>query len=111
MSKYAEEPLSFDGLKTVPIVERGGKVRVEHFAQPYQKGDGVARLLDSMPKLLAADAFRGVVDALQITRPAWISFLDRPPRIARRFARRARSREWNVRAEQRIDLCWISHRF
>jgi hypothetical protein len=65
MSKYAEEPLSFDGLKTVPIVERGGKVQVEHFAQPYQKSDGVARLLDSMPKLLAADAFRGVVDALR----------------------------------------------
>ncbi len=65
MSKYAEEPLSFAGLKTVPIGERGGKVQIEHFARPYQKGDGVARLLDSLPKLLAADAFRGVVDALR----------------------------------------------
>ncbi len=65
MSKYAEEPLSFVGLKTVPIGERGGKVQVDHFARPYQKGDGVARLLDSLPKLLAADAFRGVVDALR----------------------------------------------
>ena len=65
MSKYAEEPLSFDGLKTVPIGERGGKVQIEHFARPYQKGDGVARLLDSLPKLLAADAFLGVVDALR----------------------------------------------
>ena len=65
MSKYAEEPLSFDGLKTVPIGERGGKVQVEHFARPYQKGDGVARLLDSLPKLLAADAFRSVIDALR----------------------------------------------
>jgi hypothetical protein len=65
MSKYAEKPLSFDGLKTVPIAERGGKVQVEHFAQPYRKGDGVARLLDSLPKLLAAEAFRGVIDALR----------------------------------------------
>ena len=65
MSKYAEEPLSFDGLKTVPIGERGGKVKMEAFARPYQKGEGVARLLDSLPKLLAADAFRGVVDALR----------------------------------------------
>src|SRR6202790_528701 len=65
MSKYAEEPLSFAGLKTVPIGERGGKVQIEHFARPYQKGDGVARLLESMPKLLAADAFRGVIDALR----------------------------------------------
>ena len=65
MSKYAEEPLSFDGLKTVPIGERGGKVNVDQFARPYQKNDGVARLLESMPKLLAADAFRGVIDALR----------------------------------------------
>ena len=64
MSKYAEKPLSFGGLKTVPIGERGGKVQIEHFARPYQKGDGVARLLDSLPKLLAADALRGVIDAL-----------------------------------------------
>lgn len=65
MSKYAEQPLSFAGLKTVPIGERGGKVQIGHFARPYQKGDGVARLLDSLPKLLAADAFHGVVDALR----------------------------------------------
>jgi hypothetical protein len=65
MSKYAEEPLSFDGLKTVPIAERGGKVQIEHFARPYQKSDGVSRFLDSLPKLLAADAFRAVVDALR----------------------------------------------
>src|SRR6202171_1799768 len=65
MSKYAQKPLSFAGLKTVPIGERGGKVQIEHFARPYQKGDGVVRLLDSLPKLLAADAFRGVVDALR----------------------------------------------
>jgi len=65
MSKYAEGPLSFDGLKTVPIDERGGKVQIEHFARPYRKGDGVAGLLDSLPKVLAADAFRGVVDAVR----------------------------------------------
>ena len=33
MSKYAHQPLSFHGLKTVPIQARGGKVRVEHFAK------------------------------------------------------------------------------
>jgi hypothetical protein len=65
MSKYAEEPLSFAGLKTVPIGERGGKVQIGHFARPYQKADGVARLLESLPKLLAADAFRDVIDALR----------------------------------------------
>jgi len=65
MSQYAEKPLSFAGLKTVPIDARGGKVQVEHFARPYRKGDGVAGLLDSLPKLLAADSFRGVVEAVR----------------------------------------------
>ena len=40
--KYSEKPLSFEGLKTVPIDERGGKVQVQHFAKPYKKGAGVA---------------------------------------------------------------------
>jgi len=65
MSKYLEKPLSFDGLKTVPIDERGGKVQIEHFGGLYTKGDGVEGLLNSLPKILAADAFRGVVDAVR----------------------------------------------
>lgn len=65
MSKYTERPLSFEKLKTVPIDDRGGKVQVEHFAQPYRKGGGVNGLMESLPKLLAADSFRGVIEALR----------------------------------------------
>jgi hypothetical protein len=68
LSKYSEEPLSFESLKTVPIDARGGKVRVEHFARPFQKGEGVAGLLDSLPKILAAEALRAVVNALWTAR-------------------------------------------
>ena len=68
MSKYRERPLTFDALKTVPIEARGGKVAIEHFARPYKKGEGVAGLLESLPKLLAADSFRGVVEAIQKAR-------------------------------------------
>src|SRR5580704_9938636 len=68
MSRYSETPLSFEGLKTVPIAERGGKVRVEDFAQPYRKGEGFARWMASIPKILAGDAFRGVIDALRQAR-------------------------------------------
>jgi hypothetical protein len=68
MSRYSEKPLSFDGLKTVPIDARGGKVAIEHFAKPYKKGAGVGALLDSLPKILAADSFRGVIDALRRAR-------------------------------------------
>ncbi len=68
MSRYSEVPLSFDGLKTVPIDARGGKVRVEDFARPYRKGEGVAGWMAALPKILAGDSFRGVVEALQRAR-------------------------------------------
>jgi hypothetical protein len=68
VSRYSEKPLSFDGLKTVPIDARGGKVRVEEFARPYRKGEGVSRWLDSLPRILAGDVFRGIVDALRQAR-------------------------------------------
>jgi hypothetical protein len=68
MSRYSEEPLSFEGLKTVPIEARRGKVAVRDFARPYRKGEGLGEWLESLPKLLAADSLRAVVDALQRAR-------------------------------------------
>ena len=68
MSKYSEKPLSFDGLKTVPIAGRGGKVRVSQFAKPFQKGAGVPQLIDCFPAILAGEAFRGILDALKKAR-------------------------------------------
>jgi hypothetical protein len=68
VSKYSEKPLAFDGLKTVPIADRGGKVRVEDFARPFEKGGSVKQLVESFPGILAGEAFRGVVDALQRAR-------------------------------------------
>ena len=68
MSRYSEKPLSLEGLKTVPIAERGGKVHVSRFAKPFQKGEGVSRLIESFPEILAGQAFRGVLDALKKAR-------------------------------------------
>jgi hypothetical protein len=68
MSRYSEKPLSFEALKTVPIDARGGKVRAEDFARPYQKGAGLTGVLASLPKILAADSLRGVIDALRRAR-------------------------------------------
>ncbi len=70
MSKYKQRPMDFAALKTVPIVERGGKVRVEDFATPYVKGSGVKGWLDSLPRILAAGAFRDLVDAVAGARAA-----------------------------------------
>jgi hypothetical protein len=68
MSRYSDKPLSFEGLNTIPIHARGGKVQVQHFGRVYKKGDGVTGLLDSLPAILAADSFRGVVTALREAR-------------------------------------------
>ena len=69
MSEYEIEPLDLSGLKTIPIRERGGKVRLEHFAKPYQ-GGGVAGWLDTLPRLLAADGLRAVIEAIEAARAA-----------------------------------------
>lgn len=68
MSRYSDKPLSFEKLSTIPIDARGGKVQVQHFGKPYQKGDGVSKLIDSLPAILAADSLRGVIDSLKQAR-------------------------------------------
>lgn len=70
MSQYTQKPLSFEGLKTVSLNERGGKVRLEHFAKPYGKGSGVSSLIEGLPKILAADSLRAVLDAMEKARAA-----------------------------------------
>jgi len=67
MSRYREKPMSFDGLKTVPIDARGGKVNAADFGRPYQ-GGGVTAWVDSLPKILAGNAFRDIIDAIQHAR-------------------------------------------
>src|SRR3990172_1475130 len=64
MSIYKEKPLDRTGLKTIPLAERPAKVTVSQFARPYQKGEGVAGLVESMPRILAGTSFREVVEAV-----------------------------------------------
>jgi len=65
VSRYSHSPLSFTGLKTVSLRDRSGKVKIEHFATPPPAAPG---LLDSLPKVLAADSLRAVVAALTAAR-------------------------------------------
>ncbi len=67
MSRYPEKPLSFEALQTVPIQARGGKVRVADFAKPYS-GGGVKAWIDTLPRILAGDSFRAVIDAIRRAR-------------------------------------------
>lgn len=64
MSRYSQEPLDLSNLKTVPLMERGGKVKSADFAIPYAKGGGISGWLDSLPRILAGDSLRAVVEAL-----------------------------------------------
>ncbi|HUJ22981.1 MAG TPA: hypothetical protein VLX58_15730 [Bryobacteraceae bacterium] len=68
MSRYAKPPLDFARLKTVPLKERGGKVRTADFASVYRAGSGITGWLDSLPHILAGDSFRAVVNALRAGR-------------------------------------------
>lgn len=64
MSRYSQRPLDFAGLRTIPLRERGGKVKSADFATKYQKGSGMAGWMDSLPHILAGDQFRAVVEAI-----------------------------------------------
>ena len=68
MSKYARGPLDFAKLQTVGLEERGGKVKAADFASPYRPGSGVAGWLDSLPHILAGNAFRAVLERLREAR-------------------------------------------
>lgn len=68
MSRYTVGPIDLTELRTISIYDRGGKVRLEHFARPHTADGGMLGLLDSLPRLLAADSLRGVVEALIAAR-------------------------------------------
>jgi hypothetical protein len=61
---YGVVPIDLSGLKTVSLAERGGKVKQADFAQLYEPGAGVDGLLASLPRILAADTLRAVVDSI-----------------------------------------------
>jgi hypothetical protein len=67
-SKYSKAPLEFSALRTVSLKERGGKVKAADFASVYEKGSGMAGWLDSLPRILAGESFRAVVEALGAAR-------------------------------------------
>ena len=67
-SKYSKQPADLGQLKTVSVFTRGGKVRTEHFAAAYEKGEGLGGWLEKLPKLLAADTLREVAGAIRRAR-------------------------------------------
>jgi hypothetical protein len=63
-------PVDLSRIQTLPLEQRENKVSVELFARPPRKGQSVGDFLASLPRVLAGDDFRAVVDAVVAARHA-----------------------------------------
>jgi hypothetical protein len=66
--KLPYEEFDLSGVKTYPLASRRSKANAADFAAPYKTGSGVAGLIDSLPRILAAADFRAVVSAVRAAR-------------------------------------------
>ncbi len=70
MSIYHQQPIDLSRISTYPLASRPSKVSVADFARPLSDDEakGVAALLNSLPKILAADSLRAVAAAVARAR-------------------------------------------
>jgi hypothetical protein len=58
------QPIDLSRIRTIPLQTRKNKVALERFARPPQPGRSFADFLSSLPKILAGEDFRKVVEAI-----------------------------------------------
>jgi hypothetical protein len=63
-------PLDLGKVRTYPLADRKSKVGLGDFGKPHVKGGSVATFLGALPRLLGADALRGLAAELQRARGA-----------------------------------------
>jgi hypothetical protein len=68
MSIYTTRPLAPDGLRTYPLASRKSKVSVRDFATPPAGNASIAKFLDSLPDIFAAQDLRAVLAAIHRAR-------------------------------------------
>jgi deoxyhypusine synthase len=68
MTIYRTQPLKLDGVRTYPLCSRKSEVPVKDFARTLRAGATTAELVDSLPRILAGNDFRAVVEALRRAR-------------------------------------------
>ena len=64
MKTFPYEEFALDDVRTYPLESRRSKARREDFARPYAPGSGVSGLMEALPRLLAGNDFRRLVDTL-----------------------------------------------
>jgi hypothetical protein len=69
-STYDISPATLGDVATYPLSSRKSKVTVADFARPPARGASVARFLDGLPKILAADDLRAVLGSVQEAKRA-----------------------------------------
>lgn len=67
-SIYSVRPLDLDRVSSYPIKGRSSKVSTELFGRPSSGADTVQMFVEKLPRILAAEAFRNLVDAIQKAR-------------------------------------------
>jgi hypothetical protein len=67
-SRYDVAPLEFDRLRRFPLSELPGKVNMRQFGRPWRGGRSIERFLDTLPRILAAEELRGIIQAVVAAR-------------------------------------------
>lgn len=67
---FPYEEFDLSTIRTYPLASRASKSNIADFAKAYAAGGGVGRLIDSLPRILAGQDFRAVVDAMVAARQA-----------------------------------------
>jgi hypothetical protein len=65
---YQVQPLVLGDVATYPLASRKSKVSVGDFAKPFSGNAAIAKFLDTLPRILAADDLRGVMSAIQLAK-------------------------------------------
>ncbi len=68
MSIYPIQPVTLGGVRTYPLSARKSKVTVRELARPAHRGASVAKFLDSLPRILAAQDLRDLASAIHAAR-------------------------------------------
>ncbi|HYL85147.1 MAG TPA: hypothetical protein VE263_13000 [Candidatus Angelobacter sp.] len=68
MSMYSIQPLTFGAVRTYPLASRKSKVSTRDFAKAAARNTSLAKFLDTLPNILAAEDLRRLLGAIHAAR-------------------------------------------
>lgn len=67
-SRYGIAPIDLADVRAYPLAERPSKVHTRQFAQPHRRGSKISDFIESLPRILAAEDFRAIRNAILLAR-------------------------------------------